>query len=462
MLRHALLRLAVPVTIAAVLVASIPALSIAGRSPVKVIAREVAADSALASSVVALPIAASHVAVHWRGRRDLIVHVAFSPDGQSFGPARDVGRDETGEARGDGETYGAIQDAAGAKFVRLTADRPLGQVRVLALDAGEGATATSLGGTVAAAAAEPAVISRAGWGADESLRFDAQGNELWTPAFYPVQKLIVHHTATANSDPDPAATVRSIYYYHAVTQGWGDIGYNFLIDEAGRVYEGRYSRPYAAGETPTGADTAGRGVTAAHVAGYNSGTVGVSLLGTLTSRDATGAARDALERILAWEADRNGIDPNGTSLYTNPVNGTQKTFPNIAGHRDLAATECPGGTFYATFPSLRNAVAARLGASPPPPATVPGPPTATATPSGKGKGIQVSWTTPSNGGSPITGYRLYRSTTGPPVLLAQLAGTTTSYRDSAAKRGVTYGYTVTAVNSVGEGPSSNSAVATAR
>jgi N-acetylmuramoyl-L-alanine amidase len=53
-----------------------------------------------------------------------------------------------------------------------------------------------------------------------------------------VQKLIVHHTATQNNDPDPPATIRSIYYYHAVTQGWGDIGYNFLIDEAGNLYEG--------------------------------------------------------------------------------------------------------------------------------------------------------------------------------------------------------------------------------
>ena len=79
------------------------------------------------------------------------------------------------------------------------------------------------------------------------------------------------------------------------------------------------------------------------------------------------AEDSALERLLAWEADHHGIDPQGASLYTNPVNGTQATFPNIAGHRDVAATECPGGTFYATLPSIRTDVAAMLGATAPAP-----------------------------------------------------------------------------------------------
>jgi N-acetylmuramoyl-L-alanine amidase len=108
-------------------------------------------------------------------------------------------------------------------------------------------------------------------------------------------------------------------------------------------------------------------VTAAHAQGYNSGTVGIALLGTLTSQDATPAARSALERLLAWESDHHAIDPQGASLYTNPVNGTQATFANIAGHRDVAATECPGGTFYATLPIIRSDVARMLGATAPAP-----------------------------------------------------------------------------------------------
>jgi hypothetical protein len=87
----------------------------------------------------------------------------------------------------------------------------------------------------------------------------------------------------------------------------------------------------------------------------------------LTNRDATPAARDALERLLAWEADRHGLNPQGSSLYTNPVNGSQATFANIAGHRDVAATECPGGVFYSTLPGIRSDVAALIAGSPPPP-----------------------------------------------------------------------------------------------
>jgi hypothetical protein len=317
---------------------------------------------------------ATHVALHWDGHRAARLEAAFARRHGRFGAWQRVRLDEVGLARPGDETYGAIMVARRARFVRVRSDVALPRVRVLALgDVGElsgadrserraasaPAGAAPLAATTAAVP-QPAVIPRSGWGADESLRFDSSGSETWPPAFYPVQKLIVHHTATQNNDPDPAATIRSIYYYHAITQGWGDIGYNFLIDEAGNIYEGRYSRPYAPGESPTGQDLNGNGVTGAHAQGYNSGTVGIALLGTLTNQDATPAARDALERLLAWEADEHGIDPQGSALYTNPVSGAQATFPNIAGHRDVGATECPGGAFYATLPAIRTDVAARI------------------------------------------------------------------------------------------------------
>src|SRR5262249_47253580 len=252
---------------------------------------------------------------------------------------------------------------SGARAVRVWSDRPLRRLTVLALSDRGPPTPRLVRGL--ASTTQPAVISRAGWGADESLRFDSTGKEIWPPAFYPVQKVIVHHTATQNGDPDPAATIRSIYYYHAITEGWGDSGYNFLIDEAGNVYEGRYSRPYAPGESPTGEDLNGNGVTAAHAQGYNSGTVGITLLGTLTNQDATAAARAALEHLIAWLDSSHRIDPEGSALYTNPVSGLQATFPNIAGHRDVAATECPGGAFYPTLPTIRSDVANLIAASAP-------------------------------------------------------------------------------------------------
>jgi len=300
------------------------------------------------SHVFRLPRSATHVAVHWKGTSDAVVRLAFSRDGNRFGPARRVALDEAGEGRTGNETYGAIMLARGARAVNVTTNRPLRRLSLLALTDRGRPLVLRPGVRSLSAVAQPAVIPRSGWAADESLRFDASGRESWPPAFWPIQKVLVHHTATQNGDPNPAATIRSIYQYHAVTQAWGDIGYNFLIDEAGNVYEGRYSRQYAPGEPPTGQDLNGNGVTAAHAQGYNSGTVGIALLGTLTDRDTTSAARSALEKLIAWIDDARAIDPQGASLYTNPVSGVQATFANIAGHRDVNATECPGGSFYAT------------------------------------------------------------------------------------------------------------------
>ena len=214
-------------------------------------------------------------------------------------------------------------------------------------------------------------LSRAEWGADESLRFDSAGTEIWPAEFHPVQTMSVHHTATANDDPTPAATVRAIYRYHAIDRGWGDIGYHYLVDAQGRVYEGRWS---GAASTPCG--TAGGGadfahdgadnlVTGAHTGGYNSGNVGASLLGNFsTSADGaepSATAVDALEALLAEFATRHSLDPHATVNYVNPVNGYQKTVTMISGHRDWSATECPGERLYTRLPAVRDAVAAQKG-----------------------------------------------------------------------------------------------------
>ena len=204
-------------------------------------------------------------------------------------------------------------------------------------------------------------LSRAGWGADESLRFNPDGTEKFPPTFFDVQTLTVHHTVTANSDPDPAATVRAIYFFHCITDDIGDLGYHLLIDQAGTVYEGRYSGPdplpvfgpRSVGPRPSM-------VTAAHIGGWNSGNVGVALLSDLTSVQPTPAARQSLVRVLAALARVTDRDPLGTTNYVNPVNGTTKTVRTLSGHRDWAATECPGNAFYPTLPSLREEVAAAL------------------------------------------------------------------------------------------------------
>jgi hypothetical protein len=428
-------------------IATLAVLPAAAQAQPAMSARSVSAAVAR-THVFHLPLAATHVALHWRGSQQAQVWAALGTNGRF----RRVQLDELAERRRGPEIYGAVIVAHGTRVVRVKTSRPLRRVTVLALsDRGK-----RVSGVVRAAAfTQPTVLRRADWGADESLRFDSTGKEVWPAAYYPVQKVIVHHTATQNNDPDPAATVRSIYYYHAVTQGWGDIGYQFLIDESGRIYEGRHTIDYPAGVSPTEEDANGNVVTAAHAQGFNSGVVGIALLGTLTNQDATPAARDALEHLLAWEADRHSLDPNGNSLYTNPVNGTQKTFPNIAGHRDVAATECPGGVFYATLPAIRNDVAAMLAGTPPPPPAQSAPAVATSSAGNVSRtGATLRGSVNPNGAATSYWFEYGRTTSYDQATASGTAGSGTasvavSTSIAGLTRGTTYHYRLVARNSGG-------------
>ncbi|MDW4905842.1 peptidoglycan recognition family protein [Streptomyces sp. ADMS] len=222
---------------------------------------------------------------------------------------------------------------------------------------GAGAALGALPGQASAASAPSAsytLLSRADWGADETLRFGAGDTERWPSEYYPVQTLTVHHTADGSDDPDPAARVRAIYRTDAAE--YGDMGYNYLIDADGLVYEGRWS---GTDGTPAH-DASGRMVTGAHVQGYNSGNIGIALLGTLTTTPASSAARTALVRLLAELAERHSLAPSGKVVYVNPVSGVSRPAPVIGGHRHWAATDCPG-TVYTAMPSIRDEVAALLG-----------------------------------------------------------------------------------------------------
>lgn len=211
--------------------------------------------------------------------------------------------------------------------------------------------------------AQPALVTRAGWGANEQLRCNPDGTPKHTWTFYPTKKLIVHHTVTENADPDPAATVRAIYQYHVQSRGFIDIAYNFLVDANGTIYKGRYSGPNGTcyQDTVTGENARGRGVTGAHTGGWNSGTMGIALLGHYDEVPFPDAARAALVRHLAWESERHLLDPVATSSFTNPSGGGTRTTPNISGHRDWSATACPGANLYAALPSIREEVAAVVG-----------------------------------------------------------------------------------------------------
>ena len=347
--------------IAALVVTLLPALPILAKGPVKVIAREVEA-SVERQKLVKLPIQASHVVLTWIGAPEARIAVAFGQTPNDLGEEVVIELDDVPDPDAPA-TESPVLWTGGARFARVTTDRPLVKLTILAIDSTDRRLGLVVAPPVASAAmGQPTIISRADWGADESLRFDTGGHELFPPGYFPLQKAIVHHTAGRNNDPNPEATIRAIYYLHAIGRKYGDIDYNFLIDWQGRIYEGRHSRDYGSGPI-TGEDLAGNTVRGAHSLDFNDGTVGIALLGNFTSVQPPAAQRIALEQLLAWKLERHGLNPLGASTYTNPQLGNSKWLYNISGHRNVNATACPGNAFYATFPGLRQAVANRIAAT---------------------------------------------------------------------------------------------------
>ena len=198
----------------------------------------------------------------------------------------------------------------------------------------------------------PAIITRAEWGADESI-----GNK--SREFSPLVKAIVHHTAI--DETDPAAQVRGIQRAHVLTNGWFDIGYNFLVDREGRIYEGRWARDYLPGEAHSGEDLTGNLVVGAHAESHNPGSVGIAILGNYSNAGAsvTDDSLAAVAKIIAWKFGPRSIDPYGATTYTT-TSGKTETFANICGHRDVVSTDCPGDAMEPRLAQIRDMVAAEL------------------------------------------------------------------------------------------------------
>lgn len=374
------------------------AVGAAGRSEAVFVPETLTHRAPVGSQPVATPFGIDHLGVLWdvEGGHD---HgggadgdggeAAYNVDGREPNGAVRF-RDADGEwgrwirlledgAEGEGHWASGLvaADGAVAYQVRGLPDGA-GAPRAVAMNVTDGPPVEVGRRPAGAAGALTNCLSRAEWGADEELRFDDAGTEIWPPAHYAAQVLTAHHTATTNDDSDPAGRVRAIYQYHAVDRGWGDIGYHYLIDEDGRVYEGRWSGEASTlcGAGGDGADfahdTADGLVTAAHTGGSNSGNAGVALLGEFTTHPRFGAepkaaAVDALEGVLAELAGRHTLDPLGTVDYVNPVNGATKAgVDTISGHRDWTATECPGERLYDQLPQIRENVALAVGADPDP------------------------------------------------------------------------------------------------
>jgi N-acetylmuramoyl-L-alanine amidase len=205
----------------------------------------------------------------------------------------------------------------------------------------------------------PHIVTRAEWGADESLKRTTGGCQR---QFFPVQQLFVHHTAGTNFDPHPKATMRAIYYFHTQVRGWCDIGYNFVIGPDGTIYEGRWARNYSPWETHTSESRSGLGVMGAHVRGFNAGSIGISLMGNFSLIRPPAPMRSSLAALLAWEADRHHLRPLHWHRYRSPDSSTTRRLPYIAGHRDAGSTDCPGNYLYAALPAIRRETAAIIGA----------------------------------------------------------------------------------------------------
>ncbi|MFD8965386.1 N-acetylmuramoyl-L-alanine amidase [Streptomyces sp. NPDC059568] len=191
----------------------------------------------------------------------------------------------------------------------------------------------------------PRIVTRRGWGADESLRERRFGySKRLTAAF-------VHHSATGNNYDcrQSASVLRGIYRYHVKSSGWRDIGYNFAVDKCGNIYEGR-------------AGGVAKPVKGAHTLGFNANTMGIAVLGTYGGTNPSAAATTAVARLTAWKLGLHRVDPRGKVTLISSGSGKYKKGTKvglraISGHRDGFNTDCPGSRLYGKLGTTRTTAA---------------------------------------------------------------------------------------------------------
>jgi uncharacterized protein with LGFP repeats len=242
----------------------------------------------------------------------------------------------------------AAPDASG-DLVDTPADPASDAATDPAADAGpDGATDTVAGPTAGAqdgltlaaspiVASKPYIYSRAQWGANEKLR------EQTAPSYGSVHGGFVHHTVNANdyTAAEVPGIIRSIYAYHVKSRGWRDIGYNYLVDRFGRIWEGRYG----------GVD---RNVVGAHTENYNGDSFGASAIGNFDIAAPPQAVVGAFGALYGWKLAINGV----SAAARNVKIGSKVFAYSIMGHRDTKSTACPGRYLYARIPDIRTIAAA--------------------------------------------------------------------------------------------------------
>jgi hypothetical protein len=334
------------------------------------------------SPVIESELPYTHVGIHWLADypegSEIDFEARTSVDGESWSDWRKVQIEAAaGEAAG-GETYGSLLEENRGRYLQYRArfrrggggSPSLRHVTATFLNSVDGpvverplVTASGVStadGVSAAAPAPPIDFTREEWGADESLRFSG-GAEVWPRMYVPVKKIIVHHTVSSNSYSSGAAQVRSIYYYHTVTLGWGDIGYNALVDRFGYSYEGRRGRQGSSvDDAGWGREIFSRGVVAGHVFYHNRGSCGIALIGDHTYSSPSSSAIWKVSRLAAHVAQYFGLPPHGNDDFKRSDGSWAYGLANVCGHRDAGDSACPGYYAYAQLPAIRNNIVSLL------------------------------------------------------------------------------------------------------
>ncbi|MEJ6013224.1 N-acetylmuramoyl-L-alanine amidase [Corynebacterium sp. H127] len=196
----------------------------------------------------------------------------------------------------------------------------------------------------------PKIISRSGWGADESIRQGCQPTPDYSDQ---VSAITIHHTAGSNNytEEQSAGIVRGIYQYHGVNLGWCDVGYQSLVDKYGNIFEGRFGG-------------INKPVMGAHAGGFNENTWAISMMGDYSSQQPSAAQIQSVGELAGWRAKVAGFNPKGSDThisegteYSKYAYGAEVTLPNIFAHRDVGTTTCPGDAGYAQMGTIRDIAA---------------------------------------------------------------------------------------------------------
>ncbi|CAN5659470.1 hypothetical protein BH23CHL5_BH23CHL5_04250 [soil metagenome] len=292
------------------------------------------------------------VGAHWEGSTGdwPSVHVQFSYDGFTWSEVFILAAShDEGQPNRDGRRFTGLVCAEGARHIAYAVYDPDGNRVTLPgfaltyIDSSAGPDLDAVGGVGAAStdpSRPPRIITRSEWGANESYRFTESG-EWWTLRYALVRHAIVHHTETSNVE-QPLQAIRAVQYYHAVTRGWYDIGYNFLVDRFGNIYQGRVG---------------GQNVVGGHAFAFANGSSGISFIGNHNFANVSSSALAGMVAIVAWAVRFR--DPFGRSAFQGLAN-----LPTICGHRDVLSTSCPGDLAYPQLATIRSLVAQTLANQP--------------------------------------------------------------------------------------------------